>query len=79
MSWIALASFSKSVALQVVNEEQVPSDTQKRYDASISDPSNLASSNVKVYVTIVSPIQPAYTHNIALNAKFTPSSSRDSI
>jgi hypothetical protein len=68
----ALASFSRSVGLQVVCEEQVPGDTQKRYDASISNPSDPASSSVKVDVTIVSPIQSAYTHNIALNAKFTP-------
>ncbi len=58
----ALASFSKSVGLRVVNEEQVPGDTQKRYDASISDPSNLASSSVKVGVTIVSP------HSISVHA-----------
>jgi hypothetical protein len=58
--------------LNVVCEEPVPNYTQKRYDASISNPSDPASSSVKVDVTIVSPIQSTSTHNIALNAKFTP-------
>ncbi len=42
----ALASFFRSAGLQVVCEEQVPGDTQKRYDASISNPSDPASSSV---------------------------------
>ncbi len=47
-------------------------DTHKRYDASISNPSNSTSSSVKVDVTIASPIQSAHTHNHELNAKFIP-------
>jgi hypothetical protein len=66
-----IASFSRSVGLQVVSEEQVPGDTQKRY-ASISNPSDLASSSVKVEVTIESSIQSTYTHHKALNANFCP-------
>ncbi len=72
----ALASFPRSVGFQVVSEEQVPGNTQKRYDASIpvavSTPSDPASFSVMVDVTIVTPIQAAYTHNIAFNAKLTP-------
>jgi hypothetical protein len=66
-----LASFSRVLGLQVVSEEQVPGDTQKRYDASISNPSDPASCSVKVDVTIVSHIESAYTRYEALNAKFT--------